>query len=281
MKNYIIYKITNKTNNKIYIGKYTGLKFEKYWGSGTLISRAIAKYGIENFSKEILEECNKINLNEREIYWISICDSTNKKIGYNILIGGAGGDTSKFIDYDSPIFRKKKSDSLKKYYKSLTDEERKIRSEKVSGSKNGMFGKTGYWKGKKMPKELVARMMANRKSFKGDQNPNWKGGIVQKYCKCGKQMAVNSKTCNACRPRSKENNPFYGKTHSQESIDKIKKAIKLNRGEDWLPGNARKVIIEGKLYNSVTEAANDIGIGSPLLIYRIKSENEKYKNYNY
>jgi GIY-YIG catalytic domain. len=90
---YIVYKITNKQNNKIYIGK-TKENNDDYFGSGLLIKRAIKKYGIENFTKEIIEIClNEEQLNEREMFWINEFNSTNKNIGYNITSGGNGGDT--------------------------------------------------------------------------------------------------------------------------------------------------------------------------------------------
>lgn len=88
-----IYKITNLINDKIYIGKDT-TSDKNYYGSGVLIKRAIKKYGIENFKKEILEECvsnNELCLKEK--YWIDFFNSNNLKIGYNISKGGDGGDT--------------------------------------------------------------------------------------------------------------------------------------------------------------------------------------------
>lgn len=88
-----IYKITNLINNKIYIGKDTSSD-PKYFGSGILINRAFEKYGRENFIKEILDETDDYNeLSKKEIFWISIYKSTDRKVGYNISPGGDGGDT--------------------------------------------------------------------------------------------------------------------------------------------------------------------------------------------
>lgn len=62
-----------------------------------LIDKAIYKYGSNNFKVELIEECNSIGeVNKREIYWISKFNSTNKNIGYNLTIGGEGGDTYRF-----------------------------------------------------------------------------------------------------------------------------------------------------------------------------------------
>lgn len=83
-----IYKTTNLINGKIYIGQNRTC-VPSYLGSGKLITEAILKYGRENFEKTILEECQTIEqINERERYWISYYNSTDRKIGYNISPGG-------------------------------------------------------------------------------------------------------------------------------------------------------------------------------------------------
>jgi hypothetical protein len=65
-----VYKITNLVNGKYYIGKDKH-SIKNYLGSGKIIKSAILKYGIENFKKEILQECNDYNiLSILEIFWI-------------------------------------------------------------------------------------------------------------------------------------------------------------------------------------------------------------------
>lgn len=97
-KKYYVYKITNMINNKFYIGKReTTTEAETdttYMGSGLLIGMSIKKYGIENFTKEIIHNCeNREELNIQEKYWIKKLNSMDRNIGYNILPGGEGGDT--------------------------------------------------------------------------------------------------------------------------------------------------------------------------------------------
>ena len=90
-----IYKTTNLINGKIYIGCSTRSVEESksYLGSGTYIRAALAKYGSENFTKEILYTCdNKEDLSIAEKRFISEYNSTNCRIGYNALEGGYGGN---------------------------------------------------------------------------------------------------------------------------------------------------------------------------------------------
>lgn len=87
---YTIYRTTNQINGKCYIGKHQTKDLnDGYMGSGKLIKRAIAKYGIENFSKEILHVFNtekEMNAKEAEIVTEDFC-----KNSYNLCKGGQGG----------------------------------------------------------------------------------------------------------------------------------------------------------------------------------------------
>ena len=272
MKKFLVYEIKNKINGKSYVGQYSGLSFEKYFGSGKLIKLAIKKYGLENFSKTILEECsNKDELNEKEIFWIDKLKTIEK--GYNLTEGGTGGDLSEFIKYDENWVENQRI-STKKYWDNISDDERKIRSESVSGEKNGMYGKEGFWKDKKIPKEIVKKSLDSRRSYDKEQNPNWKGGLTYVYCECGKKIGYGHTHCNKCRPRSNDNNPFFGKQHSEETK---KKLSEKRMGKK--PTNMRQVKIDNILYESLAEASRQTGIPSPTILWRIKSKNKKYENY--
>lgn len=98
-----IYKITNLINNKSYIGQALDIKDRwnrhKRTHDNCAIHQAFEKYGLTNFSFEVIEECLPEQLNEREIYWIAQFDSY--KNGYNMNPGGEGGCPRKVRCYDA------------------------------------------------------------------------------------------------------------------------------------------------------------------------------------
>ena len=86
---YTIYKTTNLINGKFYIGKHKTKDLnDDYMGSGKLLKRAIAKYGVDNFHKEILHICkdeDHMNLLE------AILVVPDPEVNYNLCEGGKGG----------------------------------------------------------------------------------------------------------------------------------------------------------------------------------------------
>ena len=85
---YTIYKITNTINKKYYVGKHqTSHLDDGYMGSGKLLKAAIKKYGIENFTKEILFVFdNEEEMNQKEKELVILSESS-----YNLCEGGKGG----------------------------------------------------------------------------------------------------------------------------------------------------------------------------------------------
>lgn len=90
-----IYIIKNTKNSKVYIGQ-TRVSVDKRWKEhlrhaqygDQLINKAMKKYGVDKFYVETLEICDIDSLDEREMYYIDLYDSTEKSKGYNVSIGG-------------------------------------------------------------------------------------------------------------------------------------------------------------------------------------------------
>ena len=107
-----IYMTTNKINNKIYIGKKTSNKFRNYYyGSGKLIRDELSLFGKENFVVEQLATAeSRDELNYLEKLYIQLYRSYDPSIGYNMTLGGDGGNTVLFLSESELIeLNKKKS----------------------------------------------------------------------------------------------------------------------------------------------------------------------------
>ena len=100
-----IYLTRNEINGKIYIGQHKSQCYdEKYYGSGKVLISAINKYGKENFSNKIIQIANsKFELDILEKAYIKIYNSGNRDIGYNIAIGGEGGNLIEYKTEEEKI----------------------------------------------------------------------------------------------------------------------------------------------------------------------------------
>jgi hypothetical protein len=89
---YTVYKITNKINGKIYIGKHQTKKIDDgYMGSGKRLKDAIKHYGLKNFEKEILFVFdNEEDMNNKEAELVTEC-FIKEDSNYNMCPGGNGG----------------------------------------------------------------------------------------------------------------------------------------------------------------------------------------------
>lgn len=187
-----IYKITNLVNKKIYIGKHsTDNMNDSYMGSGRLIKQAESKYGINNFSKEIIAFTDNLDrLNFLEKFYIKKYRSKDLSKGYNLTDGGEG-TLGKFYDKD---YRKRLSEGAKRRYekdsstygftgKHWTEEQKKHLSELKKGKKRKPFSEEHKnnmslsQKGKSKPKyrwltpigEIKIMNMSNAHKY----HPDW------------------------------------------------------------------------------------------------------------
>lgn len=120
-----IYKITNRINNKMYIGQtINGLeaRFKRHINDAinnildTHFARAIREHGKENFYIELIDVAESIEeLKLKEQYWINFYDSTHKGYNETDALHKCGGNT----------------------YKSKTKEEMLCIGQKIAHSKQG------------------------------------------------------------------------------------------------------------------------------------------------
>lgn len=122
----IIYKITCKTNGKIYIGQTTG-SLSGRWKRHTwectkskkvmAITKAIIKYGEENFIIEKIDEASSLEeLNRKEIFYIFLYKSLSPN-GYNLTNGGGNfkfSDETRMKISNSNKGRKASPETIKK-----------------------------------------------------------------------------------------------------------------------------------------------------------------------
>lgn len=196
-------------NKKIYVGKHKSTKHpceNGYYGSGKLITAAIKKYGIENFTKEVLHYCSSLNEMSAKEAEIVTEEFVKRKDTYNMHKGGAGGwdhynGSSQHRQNSSKGGRKSSSrennpfrdpEFQKKYSHTRSPEHMKLMNERAKapeviakrketlklrghaqGHKNSQFG-TKIYIDKNHIGDLPPTSILNKQRYKpGAQPENW------------------------------------------------------------------------------------------------------------
>lgn len=150
-KNSGIYTITNLVNNKLYVGFCSNFrKREKEHRNDLLglkhpnchLQNSCNKYGIDNFSFDILVECAKDLLFSEEHYWATLLDVHNRSYGYNISPTNPNGNPIKSLETieKQRIVQKKKYDNgyvNPMFGKTHSLETRKLISLNIKGKTKG------------------------------------------------------------------------------------------------------------------------------------------------
>lgn len=200
-----IYKITNKINGKVYIGQSLDIEYRwkrHLWASDNCaIHLAMRKYGNNNFSFEVLEECDKSILNEREQYWITYYNSIVPN-GYNMTQGGSGSLRRKVQCFDE-------QGQFVKEYSSIIEaaQENNINPAKIVSccrDSSRYFVGNYQWKYSEDDRKITPKKkQTSHTIYQFDKN----GLLLNKYSSITEAARVNncdkSKICACCNGRQK------------------------------------------------------------------------------
>lgn len=222
-----IYVIENQINHKKYVGQ--SIDPVKRWrihknddikNPNLVIGKAFLKYGIENFTMTIIEDCEDCKMSEREIYWIKELKTfigDPECCGYNMTRGGEAmfGDSNPF------------------YGKQHTEESKQKMSEAAKqriGEKNSFYRRHHS----EETKEKIRQANKGRKHTEEE--------LIK--------MSEN---------QMGEKNHFYGKKHTEEAKEKIRQArlgkLPYNAVPYTAENNNEKLYFEstGKIFNWLKE----------------------------
>ena len=160
---YQVYQITNKVNDRTYIGFHEGHIFEDdYYGSGNLIKQSVSLYGIQNFDREIIgtyEDRELALFVERLLVGEDVVKDDSF---YNLVEGGNIPPSVKGTTQSKEHIRKRMN-GFKSWLK-LIDR---------SGKNNSFYGKSHSNKTKEILSEKAKIRMRNIDQT-GIKNPNSK-----------------------------------------------------------------------------------------------------------
>jgi group I intron endonuclease len=142
---YSIYKITNSTNGKIYIGwtsRDPEIRFREHqktrkpkYQSRSAISCALEKYGAQNFVFEVLYQTQDQSHSKNiEAHFIAENRSMASECGYNLDLGGTG--------------HKRSPETIEKHRQAIKGKKQSAghiakRAAAVTGERNGCYGRIG------------------------------------------------------------------------------------------------------------------------------------------
>jgi len=241
----IIYKFTNKINNKSYIGQTTQslnrrINQHKNNKKNSLIHKAILKYGIHHFEiKQIMRANSLEELNAREQFCIRLYNCM-VPFGYNLTSGGLNCIMSK------ESIQKTRLANLGKKHKPETIEKYK---ETRNGSKNGMYGRHHSAESK----QLISNVLKSKKLS------SWRKGLFGVPVHTEESKGKLSKFFKG-RPnlknRGKKRSEEFKRNQSKNITKRNQKKVKNNVTGEVLDTAKLLVHILDKPYSTIINMLN-------------------------
>jgi len=229
-----VYKTVNLINDKFYIGKHSTDDLEDgYLGSGLLIQHAIELYGRENFDKEILHLTETAEQASFLEKELVTQDLLNNPQCYNLALGGVGGNLGEFVN-------RKIGEKMSALLKNIS---------KTEAHKQAL---RNVWKAKQysVPKEV-------REKIKNTIKLTWAGmSNEERKLKCGHPGELNG---------------FYGKKHTQKSMDNMIANLPDRSGKN--NPRAKKVTLNEVTYDTRNDCMKALGL-SKRQLYKLLGEKQ-------
>jgi group I intron endonuclease len=255
-----VYKITSKATKRFYYGSSANMRKRKKGHLKALsnnrhhnsrLQAVYNSYGLHDLSFTVVKLCSITRARKLEQQYIT--DNCKNKKMLNIGLGAIGGDNLTNNPNRKTIVAKI-TKAVQDRMNTMTKAER-VEAFGRQGPANGMYGKTHT-------KEARAKISKNN-TGKTIDHSGWvpTSENVANYQKAARLRVAQEDYVN----------PFTDKVHSKKTLKHLSNLAKARYASGILPGNTRKVKIEGKVYESVSAASRAIGKGKPTIVYRLKS----------
>jgi group I intron endonuclease len=241
-----LYRITDTLSNKIYIGQSNKeierWRQHKYYARQEepiqYISRAMKKYGVENFTYEVIACCRtQEDADELETQLIKQYDSQNKEHGYNIAPGGEHAWNAGLPSEQQPMYGKRQSEYFKKRMSEVhTGKVVIITEETKQKISDAMIGREITW-GDKISAAQIGKIVSEETKEKQSQ-----AAKVKVFTDEHKNNISDSLRGISKGPQSEEHKKnlslaHLGNTHPLEIKDKMS-------------GTHRKLLEDGKCHTA-------------------------------
>lgn len=262
-----VYRLVHRPSGKFYIGSTDDMDERKEQHMVSLskgthqnvqLQRFYDKKHKKGWEFEVIEVKNRREAYKHEQRLITK-HLDNPKL-MNIGKGAYGGDNlSRHPDREQIIA--KMTRSVQAMWNNASDEFRAKHKAQRQGENNPMFGKTHTAEARQTIREKNLGKVPWSKGKKFTEEHRAK-------------IAENAKQ------RTGEKNPFYGKTHSAETREKIRQA-NLTRDTSFLDKQRKQISVNGEVYPSLSAAKKATGIPAPTLSWRANNKKPEYANIFY
>ena len=185
-----IYMTRNNVTGKLYIGQHKrtmnpkDINDEWYLGSGKILKRAIVKYGLDNFTREIIYECNsQSELNYMEDIFIQYYNAVDDDNFYNLVAGGAL--------VGPKVFNEEQREHMRKPHKPMDDETKKRWVEahrnrltnegREKLRQNAIKNLTGYVHSDESRKNISEGHIGSKSMYKNGIYKNVRSALIDEY----------------------------------------------------------------------------------------------------